>query len=430
MKCGPLLALVDEDLLAEGRRAFRRHGIAVCEAARPDAVMRMAESSPSMVVIEHSPRCPWDGAELAGRMRRASPALPIYIVANPSSEETAIAALRSGVTDYFRRPVPFEELAAAASLQREADAAGEHLIGESACIRKLRAAVGRIAVTDSNVLITGETGVGKELFARMIHRLSARRNRAFVCINCAALPDTLLESELFGHERGAFTDARTAYAGKLKLGDGGTVLLDEVGDMSLYAQAKILRAIEAKEVYRLGGMHPVAIDVRIIAATNQDLATLCRQGRFREDLYYRLNIARLHLPPLRERREDVPPLLDFYRRDLNRRFARRVDGFSQNALNSLTAYPWPGNVRELKNVLEAVYIHLDSATVQSSDLPEAIRGCDDSTGSDEISDRVRLLRTLMQVNWNKSRAAHELHWSRMTVYRKIAKYGLKTRAAG
>jgi len=418
MKPGFLLALIDGGLLAEARNAFRRCGVDVTEARQQVTAMHLAAGPLSMVFVEHSPLCPWDGVELAGRIRRTCPEIPIFLIANPGSEETAIRALRSGITDYFRRPVPFEALAAKAAAHYTAAPNEWRLVGDSPRIREMRSSVDCIAATDS----------GKELFARMIHRLSARRNKAFVCINCAALPDTLLESELFGHERGAFTDARSSYAGKLKLGDGGTVLLDEIGDMSLYAQAKILRAIEAKEVHRLGGAHPVPIEVRIIAATNQDLKTLCRKGRFREDLYYRLNIARLHLPPLRERREDLPALLDYYRQDLNRRFAREVQGFSEDALECLNAYSWPGNVRELKNVLEAVYIHLKSTLIRRTDLPEPI-GEVPSAAAEEVSERARLLRILMEVDWNKSRAADTLRWSRMTLYRKIAKYGIKPRAA-
>jgi DNA-binding NtrC family response regulator len=428
MKPLPLLILADETLRAEARRAYHELLEAGCEA---EALERLLTSRPRLVVIEHSPRCPWDGAGLAAKMRRLDSEVALFLVANPGSEDLAVAALRAGVTDYLRPPVQFSKLAEECAPERAGAADQWRFVGSGPAIRALRASAACIATADSNVLITGETGTGKELFARLIHQASARRRKPFLCINCAALPDTLLESELFGHERGAFTDARSAYAGKLKLSDGGTVLLDEIGDVSLYAQAKLLRVIETKEIHRLGGAHPEQVDVRLVAATNRDLEALCRQGRFRDDLYYRLNVARLHLPPLRERLEDLPALLEYYREDLNRRLTRRVEAFSEEARACLGAYRWPGNIRELKNVLEGVFIHLKGPVVERRDLPEPLRQIDRADPA-KAEEQARLLDALIRVNWNKSRAAETLHWSRMTLYRKMAKYriSLQTRMAG
>ena len=229
------------------------------------------------------------------------------------------------------------------------------------------------APPDSNVLITGETGTGKELVAELIQQSRSRRPQPFVCINCAAIPDTLLESELFGYEKGAFTGANTASEGKLKLADGGAIFFDEIGDMSPYAQAKILRAIESREVYRLGGKRRIPLNVRVLAATNHDLEQSVARGQFRKDLYFRLNVARIHLPPLRERREDIVPLCHYYLRTLNQHFGRQVEGFTDEVLARLIRHDWPGNVRELKNLLEATFVNDPAQRIALVDLPEPFR---------------------------------------------------------
>jgi two-component system response regulator HydG/two-component system response regulator AtoC len=256
----------------------------------------------------------------------------------------------------------------------------------------------------------------------MIHRNSARRRSAFVCINCAAIPDTLLESELFGYERGAFTGAVCLKEGWLKAANGGTAFFDEIGDMTPYAQAKILRAIETKELQRLGGQKSVPVNVRVVAATNQDLERLMAEGRFRKDLYFRLNVARVHLPPLRDRKEDIPLLLRHYIRESNRRFGRDVEGFTDEAVEVLLRYGWPGNIRELRNLVEAAFLSLPARRVSALDLPEhfvkQLRIKEDLPQEE----RDRLLAALLATNWNMSKAAQKLQWSRMTVYRKVAKY--------
>jgi transcriptional regulator with PAS, ATPase and Fis domain len=300
------------------------------------------------------------------------------------------------------------------------------MIGGSSAMREIKAYILRIATTDCTVLITGETGTGKELAAEAIHRNSPRRQRPFVCINCAALPDSLLESELFGYERGAFTGAYSSYAGKLKLAEGGTVFFDEIGDMTQYAQAKILRAIEGKEVYRLGGKKGISIDVRVIAATNQDPERLVADRILREDLYHRLNVARVHLPPLRERKEEILPLLNHYTRVLNRRYGSEVIGLTEEALDSLLKYNWPGNVRELKNLLEAAFINLPSRKISFMDLPKMFqKKFKELEGLPQV-ERDSVLSALFACNWNKSKAAQKLHWSRMTLYRKMAKHQILT----
>src|SRR5215831_1473874 len=296
------------------------------------------------------------------------------------------------------------------------------LIGSSLAIWKVKTFLRKVAQTGSHVLITGETGTGKELAAQYIHHHSARRARPLVTINCAALPDGLLESELFGYERGAFTGATSSYAGKLKLADGGTVLFDEIGDMSPYAQAKILRVIETKEVYPLGGRRSVPLDIRIMAATNRDLDQRMASNEFRQDLYFRLNVARVHLPRLGERKEDIPLLTNHFVQKFSAQFGRAIEGFSDEAMERLLSHDWPGNIRQLMNLIERIFIDPPQEKITVADLPESMQHRP-SVGQETLpAEREILLYTLSQTNWNKTQAAERLHWSRMTLYRKIAKY--------
>jgi transcriptional regulator with PAS, ATPase and Fis domain len=288
----------------------------------------------------------------------------------------------------------------------------------------------RVAATDSSTLITGETGTGKELVAALIHEQSARRHKPFVRINCAAIPDSLLESELFGYERGAFTGAHTLKEGALQSAEGGTVFLDEIGDMSLTAQAKILRAIENKEVWRLGGKRNIPIDIRVIAATSRDLEQLMVEEKFRKDLYFRLNVATIHLPPLRERKEDIVALAAHYLAEMNQRYGRTVSGFTDEAFALLCRYHWPGNVRELKNLIEATFINLPVGCIALADLPDPFRRRFAQTQGVPQQERDRLLSALFETNWNKFQAAQKLHWSRMTLYRKLAKYHITNEKKG
>jgi len=282
----------------------------------------------------------------------------------------------------------------------------------------------KVARTDSTVLITGETGTGKELAAELIHLNSARCEKPMICVNCAALPDTLVESELFGHERGAFTGAVVPKEGKFVLAGKGTLFLDEIGDMNPYAQAKILRSIEKKEVFHLGGEKAIRMDARVLAATNRDPERLMTEGNFRKDLYYRLNVARLNMPPLRERKEDIPNLVDFAIYKLNRRFNCTVEGLSEETMNLFYRYDWPGNVRELMNILEATYINLPSGRISLVDLPGLFIKRVKDSGKLPLDERKQIVAALLETNWNKSTAAQKLNWSRMTLYRKIEKYNI------
>jgi DNA-binding NtrC family response regulator len=363
----------------------------------------------------------WPGAMAGIRaLRSLNRCCPVVVLAWNSCEDLAIDALRSGATEYFRMPMPVAALRE--PLRRLLARGGEpgglcELDGNSAPMERLRAQIARVAPTDSNVLIGGETGTGKELAAQLIHRNSARRGRRFLCINCAAIPDALLESELFGHEKGAFTGADREREGKLQAADGGTVFLDEIGDMNAAAQAKVLRVLEARNMQRLGGHRDIHLDIRVVAATNRDLEQLVREQKFRQDLYYRLNVARIRMPALRERMEDVSPLFERFLAEFARRASRPVPQLRSGLMETLLAYDWPGNVRELRNVAESCLIFSGPLSLGVEDLPEPLRRF-----SSPENERERLLYALTSAEWNKSEAAKRLNCSRMTVYRKMEKY--------
>ena len=301
------------------------------------------------------------------------------------------------------------------------------LVGESPAIAELKAYLPKVARSRATVLVTGETGTGKERVAQAIHALSPRSSAPFVVVNCGALPDTLIESELFGHARGAFTGAVGAQRGKLVEADGGTLFLDEIGEMSLYAQARLLRVLETQEVQPLGGGRSQRIDIRVVAATNRELEGEVAAHRFRADLFYRLNVARLVIPPLRDRPSDVALLARSVIAELNTRDDMHVELPDPGLLAVLAAHDWPGNVRELRNLIEAVFIDPPRGRLSLEHLPPAFqamfrRYCNTTPESE----RSRLIDALEQTNWNKAEAAKALNWSRMTLYRKLVKYHVDT----
>lgn len=304
------------------------------------------------------------------------------------------------------------------------------IIGSSVIMRDLKREMAQIAKSSSTVLITGETGTGKELAAEFIHAYSPRREKPFVCINCAAIPESLLESELFGHAKGAFTGAEQYRDGLLVSADGGTIFLDEVGDMSLCAQAKILRVLENKQVCQVGSNRERKLDIRFIAATNQDLEAMTGRGAFRKDLFFRLNVARIHLPALRERREDVPSLLSHYCSEFSSVTGISAREFSEDSLRCLQAYGWPGNIRELKNVVESLFLRELPEKIGIEHLPGHLRGLIETNTTLSQPERDGLVAALFSAKWNKSEAAKKLQWSRMTLYRKIAKYQISEDEAG
>jgi DNA-binding NtrC family response regulator len=404
-------------------------------AARPEAGHLFPDAGPDLAIIDSPGSDLAPDLETASLLRRQSRDTPIIFIVRESSEAKAIAALRAGVTDYFKRPFSYRELLE--SIRRHFPLPGQKssqgapasppgegeptFIGITPQVLKLKSYISRAAGIDCNVLITGETGTGKERVAELIHWHSSRRGKPLVGINCAALPESLLESELFGYERGAFTGAYVSYPGKLQLAEGGTFFLDEIFDMPPFMQAKILRVLDTRKIYRLGGKKSIPVDVRIVAATNQDPERTMEEGSLRQDLYYRLNVARIHLPPLRERQIDIPLLLQHFLEEMNQRYHRQVEAFSPEVMALLMGYAWPGNIRELRNLVEALYINLPPRVVSLAHLPESFKPLQKTLQKPQ-GERERLLQALQTTNWNKSQAAEQLQWSRMTLYRKLEKY--------
>ncbi|HHS13628.1 MAG TPA: sigma-54-dependent Fis family transcriptional regulator [bacterium] len=377
----------------------------------------------------------------------------IFMISGKSDLSTAVEATRLGAHDFFEKPLnPDRILLAVKNLEKqlalemrltslESDLETHEMIGESPLMIRLREAVARAAPSNGRVLITGENGTGKELVARAVHRGSHRRNQSFITLNCAALPQSLVESELFGYEKGAFTGALKQKPGRFESADKGTLFLDEVGDMALETQAKLLRVLEAGEAVRLGGTAPYGFDVRIIAATNKDPAEEIKKGRFREDLFYRLNVIPLQVPPLRERLEDVPLLAGYYLDYFGRRTGRGLKEFGEGALQALQKYEWPGNVRELKNFIERLIIMGEGRVIEAgqvrSMLPESgtfadriKREPDSRSFREQVADFEReiLADAYQRVRGNVSAMARALKMDRANLYRKLKQYGIQSEA--
>ena len=425
----PLILIAADRASALGS-VLEHAGFAVIDSDGSDHPERLRHWKASVCVACCHPVRAAEMMAFIARLHEVEPLLPVVIVAEPSTEALAIASIKAGVADYFPAPVDGDALVgtlrrlSGAHTPAAEPAAFAAIVGVSAAIRQVKSSLAKVAASDTSVLITGETGTGKELVAQLVHKTSARRNQPFVSINCAAIPDSLLESELFGCERGAFTGADSARAGHLTAAAGGTVLLDEIGEMTPYAQAKILRALDTREIYRLGSTQRTRLDIRVAAATNQDLERRIEDGSFRRDLYYRLNVSRIALPPIRERREDIPPLLEHCIAEMNQGFGRSVQGFTAEAMQQLFEYSWPGNVREIRNVVESVFVELPPRPVAFLDAPPSIRARVAHARAAVTGERDRLVAALAATNWNVSRAARQLHWSRMTLYRKLAHYQL------
>ena len=357
------------------------------------------------------------GLEALPILRRTDPLADIIVMTAYSEKDPGIEAMKHGAYDFFTKPFSLGEMevvikrafekrrlqqkvsALKKTLHREGPAG--RIIGHSEPVRRVTAMVERLASLDTTVLITGESGTGKELITDTIHALSSRSEGPCVKINCAAIPETLIESELFGHEKGAFTGASAVKRGKFELAKHGTIMLDEIGDMPLHLQPKLLRAVEQKQMERLGGIKPIAYDVRIIAATNQELPELCAEKKFREDLFYRLNVGTIHLPPLRERKEDIPPLVDHFLKDINRKLGTDIAAVSSEAMEILFRCDWPGNVRQLANSIERSAIFCQGPMISSQDVNMALQRtpqAEPEPGMDlQISpDRVLPLRATLQ----------------------------------
>ena len=396
-----------------------------------------------------------DGLEALRHLRELDPRATVVMISGHATIQTAVEATQLGAYDILEKPLDTDrilvllrnalahlELSEENARLRETVQSRFEMVGRSFALRALQERIAKVAGTPARVLITGENGTGKELVARAIHAESPRSRRPFVEVNCAAIPSELIESELFGHMRGSFTGAVGDRAGKFEQADGGTLFLDEIGDMSVAAQAKVLRALQEGVVTRIGGAKPIQVDVRVVAATNKRLEDEIAAGRFREDLFYRLNVVPLHVPPLRERREDVPALVTHFLQVLAEREGVPPRGITDDAIRRLSELEWPGNVRELRNTVERLLILAAGPSISAADVDRLVgRRPEESSGLGGLADcqtfeefkaaaeRAFLLAKLRAFDWNVSETARVLDMPRSNLYKKIERYGLEREQA-
>ncbi|MBI4830352.1 MAG: sigma-54-dependent Fis family transcriptional regulator, partial [Candidatus Lindowbacteria bacterium] len=383
------------------------------------------------------------GLELQKKIKEINPDGVIIIMTAFASVESAVEALKQGAYDYLTKPfdpdhvghlirnaVERKNLAAEnVRLKKSLDESilAHDIIGGGRGMREVVEAIETVSKTDTSVLIRGESGTGKELVAKAIHANSRRRYMPMVILNCGALPESLLESELFGHEKGAFTGAQYRRKGKFEMADGGSLFLDEIGDISQQTQVNLLRVLEEKKIRRIGGEREIAVDFRLIAATNKNLEASVESGVFRSDLYYRLNVFTIRIPPLRERREDIPLLAGHFLRKYSQTTNKNIESIAPDALDKMVNYPWPGNVRELENAIERAVVVCKSNVIQSGHLPMTPVGTPYVSAEKSLDaiEREHIRSTLVETDWNISQAARFLNIDRVTLYRKIKKYNLK-----
>uniref|UniRef100_A0A7C4TAB2 Sigma-54-dependent Fis family transcriptional regulator n=1 Tax=candidate division WOR-3 bacterium TaxID=2052148 RepID=A0A7C4TAB2_UNCW3 len=382
-----------------------------------------------------------DGIETMQKIKEIDPQCYFIILTGFSTVESAVKAMKLGAYDYLNKPVNLDELEILINriqneiiTHQEVEELKEEIrerfdfesfVAESPKMKEVVGLIPRVARTDSPVLILGESGTGKELIARLIHEASPRKNNRFVPISCAALPETLIESELFGYERGAFSGAEKRKLGKFELADSGTLFLDEIGDLPLTVQVKLLRVLQEFSFERLGSNLPIKVDVRLICATNQDLKKKISEKTFREDLYYRLNVITIELPPLRERKEDIKPLAEFFIKKYTPKVGKKINGISREAMNRLMRYDWPGNVRELENVIQRALVLSRGEWIESRDITLPAEEKELSGESLAEIEREHIKKILKKVNWNLSLAAQTLGIHRNTLRMKINEYGIE-----
>jgi two-component system response regulator HydG len=428
------------------RAHLEREGFDVVEASDgQDAIAKVGERIVNLVLMDI--RMPViDGIEALKRIRKINTSVPIILMTAYGSIDSAVEALKSGAEDYLTKPLDMDELIIKVKkalryhqLEEENILYKERLgirfdfsriIGTSPVMKELFETLSMVAPTEATILLLGESGTGKELVANAIHQNSPRRERPYVKVNCAALPETLLESELFGHEKGAFTGAIEKKKGRFELADGGTIFLDEIGEMSLPTQTKILRVLQEREFEPVGGTKTIKVDVRIIAATNKQLEQEVSRGKFREDLYYRINVVPIMIPPLRERREDIPLLAGHFLQIYSDKNKRAIRGFEQGVMQAFMQHTWPGNVREIENIVERMVIMARGDTIALDDLPPALahhqqeEGTRPSPTSLRDVERETIVKTLQQTGGNRTRAAAILGITRKTLQNKIKEFAI------
>lgn len=392
------------------------------------------------------------GYDLLKRISSTFPTLPVIVLTGHGTIEDAVKAMQDGAIDFFTKPVDLDHIILTArkalqnskileqnrrlteeitTLKQKVQARGT-IIGKSEKLTKMMSLIEQVAPTRASVLVTGESGVGKELVADALHRLSDRKDGPFIKVHCASLSSNLLESELFGHEKGAFTGAVSQKKGRFELADGGTIFLDEIGEIDSATQVKILRVLQEREFERVGGTETVKVDVRIVAATNRDLLDEVKKGNFREDLYYRLNVVHIEVPPLRERKEDIPLLMSSFLEEFNREDKRTIEGFSPAARKAMYAYSWPGNIRQLRNTIESAVVTCRGKVIDTGDLPEQIVA-ENRAGEVSIrlgvtlseAERTVIMSTLDFCEGNKTKASEMLGIGRKTLHRKLEEYNVE-----
>jgi two-component system response regulator PilR (NtrC family) len=445
------ILVVDDEKIIRDSISFilKKEGYSIEEAANgKEAFDRISERTFDVVITDIEMPV-MKGIELLEKVMQVSPQTLVIIITAYGSLETAISALRAGASDYILKPVEFDELLIKLKrlldaktiavenqllrreIQKEFDASP--IVGKSPAMARIHETIATVAGTDSTVLITGKSGTGKELVARSIHYHSRRRERAFVAVNCGAIPETLIESELFGHKRGSFTGAVTDKIGYFKAAEGGTLFLDEVSEMPVNLQVKLLRAIEQREITPVGTSSPLSIDTRFLASTNRELQKEVEAGRFREDLYYRLNVVEIHLPPLAERKEDIPLLVDHFISRYRTELRKNVQGIDAQVMRSLLNHVWKGEVRELSNIIERAMIFCKGEFITMADLPEffldspRVEFPDDSKSLQQAMNELEkayIERVLRKHNFDKERTATMLGISLPTLYRRIKELGI------
>jgi len=450
-----VLVVDDEDSIRSSLSLLLKSNFQVCTASDGQEALEVFDSeSPDIVLLDlMMPRL--DGIETLKRLREKNHSLPVIMLSAANTVKSAVQAMKLGALDYLNKPFDVEELTSLIIQTLESSQslaptiAGRHnqsvtgsnsekLVGQSVVMNELYDRIDQVAGNDTTILISGESGTGKELVARRIHDLSKRKNKPFVAINCAAIPETLIESELFGHEKGAFTSAVEKRIGHFELADGGTLFLDEIGELSLPVQVKMLRFLQEQEFFRVGQSVATRVDVRILAATNRDLESLVKEQKFRQDLFYRIHVIHLELPPLRERFQDIPLLIEHFLEKFSDSYGERKISFSPEALDVLREYEWPGNVRELENVMESLLALAPEDEILPEYLPARLKSrknispvqlnvFDGSMSFEEAEKKFEMemiVKALKRTNYVQTRAAELLGISRRILKYKMDKLGI------